>query len=136
MDGRNVLYLDWGGGCVCQNSLNCTLKNLHIVLFAKLTLYKPPQYLELKFLSLSMTGCLPVQIPEGEVVIPAAVATLQISSHPPGAAPARGPFLILALCWHFVNACFSLSSLGAHGRHSSFFPLALLQISSSLCLFL
>lgn len=42
VDGRNVLYLDWGGGCICQNSLPCTLKNLHIVLFAKLTLYQTP----------------------------------------------------------------------------------------------
>lgn len=64
--------------------------------------------MELKFLSLSIAGCLLAQIPEGQVMIPAAVATLQISSHPPGAAPARGPFLIQALCWHFVNVCLSL----------------------------
>lgn len=92
--------------------------------------------MELKFLSLSIAGCLLAQIPEGQVMIPAAVATLQISSHPPGAAPARGPFLIQALYWHLVNVYFSLGSLRAHRRHSSFFPLALLRISSSLCFLL
>lgn len=55
-----------------------------------------------------------------------------ISSHPPGAASARGPFLIQALCWRFMNASLSLGSPGAHGRRSAFFPLVLLQMSSSL----
>lgn len=46
-----------------------------------------------------------------------------ISSHPPGAAPARGPFLIQALCWH-VNACLSRCSLGGSWKTLTPLPLS------------
>lgn len=98
------LYHDWAGGyvgSVCQNSLNCTLKNLPCLLGLPSVSFLSFQYLEMWFFSLSVAAWLLAQTLGGEAVIPVAVATLQLSSHPSGVATARSPFLIQALCWLF-----------------------------------